>query len=263
MAGDEQGIADGLVWQASAASVGPKRVPVAIADCEAILGQLRSDRRSQALSMRPLASLHAMAGHFDVARHLLEESNAIHEELGVGMHAAAAYDEGYVALIAGDPAAAEAALRPSLTQLAEMGDKALLATIAGLLARALVEQRREHEAWTYTRTVEETAAPGDLSAQILRRMVRAQLLARDGTLDEADELSAEAVMIADRTDWLLDRADALMARGEVLRALGRTDDAARAIHKAFELYTRKGNVVSANRARAAVDAVPASPGTRS
>ncbi len=47
-----------------------------------------------------------------------------------------------------------------------------------------------------------------------------------------------------------------MARGEVLRVRGRADEASRAFHRAFELYTRKGNVVSAQRARAVVDAVP-------
>jgi ATP/maltotriose-dependent transcriptional regulator MalT len=207
--------------------------------------------------MRPLASLHAMAGHFDVARDLLAQSNAIHADLGVGMHAAVAYDEAFVALIAGDPGAAEAALRPGCAHLQEIGEKALLATSAGVLARALLEQGRDDEAWTFTDIAEEAAAPDDLSAQILCRQVRAQLLARDGTLEEADRLSAEAVALADRTDWLIDRGDALMARGEVLRAAGRTDDAARAIHKAFDLYTRKGNLVSAERARAVIDEGPA------
>jgi tetratricopeptide (TPR) repeat protein len=259
MAGDEQGIADALAWQASAVCFGPKPVPAAIADCEAILDQLRQDRRSQALSMRPLANLHAMAGHIDVARGLLAESNLIHAELGVGMNAASAHDEACVELLAGAPARAEAALRPSIAHLEEMGEKALLATIAGLLARVLVEQGRDDEAWTMTGTLDETAAPDDLSAQILRRMVRAQLLARSGATDEADELSEAAVAIAGRTDWLVDRADALMVRGEVLRALGRDDEAVAAMRKAFDLYTRKGNVVSAARARTVVDTMPARP----
>ena len=256
-AGDEQGIAEGLVWLASAACVGPKRVPTAIADCEAILDQLRADRRSQALSMRPLAVLHAMAGRVDVARDLLARSNAIHAELGATMHAAVAHDEAMVALLAGDPGTAEAVLRPSCARLEEMGEKALLATTVALLARALLEQRRDDEAWSCTDAALEAAAPDDLSAQILWRIVRAQLLARDGGRNEGDRLSAEAVAIAERTDWLVDRADALVARAEVLHAAGVTDDAVRALSQAFDLYTRKGNVVSAARAREAVDAIVA------
>ena len=257
VAGDEQGIADGLVWQASAAWLGPRRAPDAIADCRAILDQLQADRRSQALSMRPLATLHAMTGQFDVAHDLIAECAAILADLGVGLHASAADFEASIAFLEGDPATAEALLRPSLDQLVAMGDRALGATIAARLAHALVEQGRDDEAREVAETLEGTAAPDDMSAQILHRIVRGRLLARAGDLDEADRLTAEAVTIAGRTDWLVDRGDALMARGEVLRVRGRADEASRAFHKAFDLYTRKGNVVLAERARAVVDAVPA------
>jgi tetratricopeptide (TPR) repeat protein len=253
MAGDEQGVADGLVWQASAAAFGPRRVAEAINDCRAILDQLRFDRRSQALSMRPLATLHAMAGQLDVARDLLAKSHAIHDELGVSLHAVLAQDDAYVALIAGDPAGAEAALRPCVAQLEEMGEKALLATMAGLLARSLLAQDRDGEAWALADTVDQTAAPEDLSAQMLRLIVRAELYARRGEMALADRLSSEAASIADATDWLVDRGEVRMARGRILRAAGRRMEAARELQDAFELFSRKGNVVAAERARAAVE----------
>jgi tetratricopeptide (TPR) repeat protein len=207
--------------------------------------------------MRPLAQLHAMSGQFDVARDLLAESSAIHAELGVGLHAAAADVESTIAFLAGDPAGAEAVLRPSLEQLFAMGDRALAATIAGLLARALVEQDRDDEAWELAEIADSTAAADDIAAQILTRTVRGRLLVRRGDLAEADGITAEAVAIAGRTDWLVERADALMARGAAVRACGRPDEADRAFQKAFELYARKGDVVSAERARAVVDTVPA------
>ena len=248
MAGDEQGVADGLVWQASAAALGPRPVRVAITECRAIVDQLSADRRSQALAMRPLASLHAMAGEFDIAHRLLAESSAIHAELGVSLHAVLAQDEAYVALIRGDATAAEAALRPCVAKLADMGEKALLATMAGVLARTLVDQGRDDEAWALTDLVDDTAAPDDLSAQVLRRIVRAQLLARRGGTAAADRLSTEAVAIIARTDWLVEHAEVLMARSEILRADGRDAEAARTIDEAVELFSRKGNVVSAERA---------------
>jgi class 3 adenylate cyclase/tetratricopeptide (TPR) repeat protein len=256
MADDEQGIADGLVWQASAAFLGPRPVPDAIASCRAIVEQLQIDRRSQALAMRPLAGLHALAGEFDVAAALIDESEAIHAEIGVRVHGAAASDPGYIALLAGDPAAAEAILRPSVAQLTAMGEKALLVTVAGLLARALAEQGRDAEAWALADTVDATSAADDLAAQILRRTVRAQLLVRRGAFDAADRLSREAVEQAARTDWLTDHADALMVRGEVLLAAGRDGAAAAAFRHAVALSTRKGAVVPAERAQAALDAVP-------
>ena len=259
MAGDEQGVADGLVWQASAAAFGPRRVPDAINDCRAILDQLRLDRRSQALSMRPLATLHAMAGELDVARSLLAESHAIHDELGVSLHAVLAQDDAYVALIAGDPAEAEAALRPCVAQLEEMGEKALLATMAGLLARSLLAQDRDDEAWAVADTIDETAAPGDLSAQMLRLIVRAELYARRGDMAMADRLSRDAVTIVAATDWLVDRAEAHMTRGHILRAASRHTEAARELQTAFELFGRKGHLVAAERAGAAVAAMSPRP----
>jgi class 3 adenylate cyclase/tetratricopeptide (TPR) repeat protein len=258
-AGDEQGRADALAWLASAAMLGPMPVPRAINRCEAILRDLSSDRRSQGLTMRPLAALQAMAGRFDVARDLFAKVAAIEADLGVGMHAAAPQDEAIVHLLAGDPAAAEAVLRVGYEHLREMGERALLSTVAGLLARAVLEQNRDAEAEALTDVCEETAAPDDISACVLHRMVRAELRARKGALDDAEQLSLEAVELAERTDWLLDRADALMARGRVLRAAGDHDRSHGALYKAFELYTRKGNVVSANRARHAVDAVAPGP----
>jgi class 3 adenylate cyclase/tetratricopeptide (TPR) repeat protein len=256
-AGDDHGRADALVWLSSAYAAGPTRVEVAIPRCDLILDELRSDRRSQALSMRGLASLHAMAGRFDEARELIRRSNAIHAELGVGMHAAAAHDEAFVELLAGDPATAVAALRPSVAQLRDMGERALLASTAGILAGALVDLGEDAEAWEHTHIAADDASPDDIDAQIRWRSVRARLLAREGRRDEADRLSVEAVELAARTDWLSDQGDAHMARGEVLRALGDADGAAAAFHRAFTVYTRKGNVVSAQRARNVVDAAPA------
>jgi class 3 adenylate cyclase/tetratricopeptide (TPR) repeat protein len=256
-AGDEQGRADALVWLTSAYAIGPTRVSVAIPRCERILEQLQYDRHSQALAMRALADLHAMTGRFDIARDLFARGQAIHRDLGVSMHAAAAHDEARVERLAGDPAAAAALLRPGCDYLQSRGERALLATTAGMLAEALLEQGEDAEAWTYTEIAAADSAQDDIAAQVLWRSVRARLLAREGDLDEADRLSAEAVALGGRTDFVLDHADAVMARGEVLQTLGRPDDATRAYRNAFVLYDRKGNVVSAQRARTVADELPA------
>jgi tetratricopeptide (TPR) repeat protein len=161
-AGDDQGVSDSLVWLASAALLGPTHVPRAISWCEAIVDHLRADRRSLALSMRPLAGLHGMAGRFEVAQDLFGQSSAIHEELGVGMHAAVAHDEALIALAAGDAVRAEALLRPGLERLEAIGERALLATTAGMIAIALLDQRRDDEAWELSCLTEESGAESDL-----------------------------------------------------------------------------------------------------
>jgi class 3 adenylate cyclase/tetratricopeptide (TPR) repeat protein len=251
-AGDEQGTSDALCWLASAAGEGPTPVAEAIRRCEAILAELQVDRLSQAHTMRPLATLHAMAGRLDEARTLLDQANAILDDLGVGMTSSACHDDALVALLAGDAASAEAALRSGYAALDEMGERALLATTAAMLAQALYLVGNLDEALAFADVAQTAAADDDLSAQILARTARAQVLARRGDTTAAEQLSAQAVAMAAKTDWLNNHADALMVRAEVLRALGDPAGGEAARMGALELYERKGNVMAADRARGTV-----------
>jgi tetratricopeptide (TPR) repeat protein len=250
LAADAHGRADALSWIVCALALGPTPVAEAIERCDQILEQLAFERHVAALGMRPPAHLHAMAGSFDVARLLLDCSNAMLAELGVSMHSAVAHYDGFVALLAGDAAGAEAVLRTGYEQLEAMGERALLATTAGLLARALIEQGRDADAWAYLDIVDRTAASDDLSAHMVSRTQRARLLARRGAMSEARNLSDEAVELAGRTDWVVDHADTLIARAEVLRATGDASAADTVAGEALVLYESKGVVVSARRTRA-------------
>jgi hypothetical protein len=71
-------------------------------------------------------------------------------------------------------------------------------------------------------------------------------------MNEAKRLSAHAVELAGRTDWLTDHADALLSHAEVLRAAGEADAATRSIRDALALFERKGNEIGAQRAREAL-----------
>jgi tetratricopeptide (TPR) repeat protein len=248
-AGDERGWAESLSWLASSAYVGPVHVDAAIERCERIRAQLGGHRRAQALVLDHLAAIRAMRGELDAAQGLIADSRALLAELGVSMHTAVSHDEALVALASGDAPRAEAALRAGYERLAEMGEKALLAETAAMLAHALYEQGRYAEAWELTQEAEAAADSDDLSAQMGWRTTRARLLARRGNTAEAERLSEEAVELAARTDWLSDHAGALLARGEVLRASGAAEAGARAIRDAITLYERKGNEVGARRGR--------------
>jgi hypothetical protein len=59
----------------------------------------------------------------------------------------------------------------------------------------------------------------------------------------------EAVAFAAASDFLDTHGDALMDLAEVLRLAAQPDSAAAEVAKAVTLYERKGNVVSAARAR--------------
>lgn len=249
-ADDDRTWADSLGWLASSAHIGPTPVEEGIARCEDIHAQLSGHRRLQALVMHPLAALRAMRGEFATARRLLADGNAILTELGLTMHTAVSHQEAYVAIAAGDLAEAEAVLREGYARLDEMGEKALLATTAAMLADVVeVGEQNLDEAWGLTRIAAETAADDDLSAQILWRSVRARLLARGGEQEDAQRLSAEAVELAARTDWLTERADALLSHSSVLTAAAEPEAAAEALESAIELYARKGDSAGAQRAR--------------
>jgi class 3 adenylate cyclase/tetratricopeptide (TPR) repeat protein len=248
-AGDEQGRADALSWLASSVFEGPTPAHEGIARCEGIRRDLRGNRRAEAFVLQPLAGLWAMRGEFGRARELLAESNAMMAELGVTMYTAVPYHEAFVALLAGDPAEAEASLRAGYERLREMGEKALHADTAAMLARAVYAQGRLDEALELTREAEEEADPDDRSAQFAWRAIRAEILAHHGAFAEADRIAAEAVALVEGTDWLTDHADVLIARSEVLAASGQHSAADATVREALELYERKGNSVAAARAR--------------
>ena len=258
-AGDERGWSNALSWLTSSAFTGPAPVEEAIARCESIRDQLRGYRREQALVLDHLAGLEAMRGEVATARRLIAERKALLAELGVTMHTAVSHDEAFVALLSGDAAGAEAVLRAGYVRLSEMGEKALLASTAAMLAQSIIEQGHLDDAWHFTQVAEETAAADDLSAQIAWRSARARILARRGETSEAKRLSAEALTLAARTDWLSDHADALLSQAEVLELAGEAAAAAEALRGAIALYERKGNTIGAGRARSMLVAAVSAP----
>jgi hypothetical protein len=253
-AGDERGWSNALSWLASSALTGPAPVEDAIARCEGIRDQLKGHRREQALVLDHLAGLEAMRGEFAAARRLIAERDAVMAELGVTMHTAVSHDEAFAALLSGDAAAAEAVLRAGYVRLSEMGEKALLASTAAMLAHSILEQGRPDDAWEFTQVAEEMAAADDLSAQIGWRSVRARILARRGEIPAAKRLSAEAVALAGRTDWLSEHADALLAQADVLGRAREPVAMSEALQSAIALYEAKGNTMGAQRARSTLAA---------
>ena len=65
--------------------------------------------------------------------------------------------------------------------------------------------------------------------------------------------SGEAVAIAEKTDHLNESGQCFMALAEVLRAAGKPGEALLVAQEALRSYERKGNLVSAGRARALLE----------
>src|SRR6266545_2745484 len=245
-AGDERELFEILCWRASAAVFGPVPVADAIRRCTEIREQVHASPVAVAVTLHPLGLLHAMKGDFDEARWLIREGNEILDELG-RLHSAVSHHEALVEMLAGQPAAAEERLRLGYEKLQEMGERALLATTAAMLAQAIHAQGRYQEADSFCLVSERTAAAEDLPTHVKWRGVRAKILGREGRMGEAEALAREAVQLAEPTDMLTMRADALVDLAVILDLRGLSAGAETAARKALALNDRKEGPARAGR----------------
>jgi tetratricopeptide (TPR) repeat protein len=114
------------------------------------------------------------------------------------------------------------------------------------LARALYLADRLDDADRTSRVAMNASSPVSRS---LGLGVLASILARRGQADEAEAMAREATAFFEGTDFLTDHATSLLDLAEVLRIAGRPEEAADAVRHALDLYERKEDRVSADRAR--------------
>jgi DNA-binding SARP family transcriptional activator len=228
---------------------GPHEVMSAIARCEALLLEHDGDRASEANLLVWLGGLEAMRGHFADARDLVAQSKQRYEQLGLGTDNYLRL-RGAIEMLAGAHELAEEALREACTALERQEQVQLLATRAAELADAICEQGRHEEAENWIRVARKSAGSDDLDAAFASQYVHAKVLARLGAIDEAERSAREALDLVTRTDALNRHGDSLFVLAEILRAQSQEDQALENIHGALRLYEQKGNVVSAERAKA-------------
>ncbi len=157
-----------------------------------------------------------------------------------------------VEMLAEQPEVAERQLRSDYETLKEMGERYLLSTIAGELARSVYAQGRLDEALELTRVAEELSDEDDVVSQAYWRSVRARVLAHTGKLDEGMQLAREAVAILTTTDILARRAEALIDLAEILGLAGQGNEARATLDDAIALLDQKEHLVGIERARAAL-----------
>jgi tetratricopeptide (TPR) repeat protein len=218
---------------------------------ELLRATLQRDGRPDPDGLAALGLVLTMTGDREGARATFEEGLARAAELGVRWKAAnVLMHRGAALLIEDDPAGAVAVLREAVSNLREMGERGMLPTAVAMLAEALYRLGRNEEAMEATIESEATTAPDDVASQVAWRAVRAKLLVRQGRPHEGLRLAREAAERADRTDSLQMAGDAHADLAEVLLAAGASAEAAREMEQAVRLYERKGNILSAQRARA-------------
>ena len=137
-------------------------------------------RRLEAGALIVLARSAAMRERFAEARGLLDDAGTVLDGLGdQRMTAAMAEAGGTVARLAGDLAAAEAALRDGVEALDRLGMTAPRPGLEAALARVLLDQGRVDEAGELASHAGETAAEGDVETQLAWRGVAA-VAGKDG-----------------------------------------------------------------------------------
>ena len=223
---------------------GPTPVDEAIERCEAILEQVTGNRLSRGWVLCLLAHLHAMTGEFGTARELHQRGRAAMEEMGEGWFVAwTALSAARIEMLAGDPGAAEQELRRAYELLERMGEGYLRPTVAALLARAVYLQDRLEEAEQLTVVAEELAGADDVETQAAWRSIRAKILGRRNSTEEAAHLAQEALQLVLPTDFAVMKVETLAGLGEVFRMLGDAS-ASWALKEAISIAERKGNVAA-------------------
>ena len=250
-AGDRRERRQVFVWLILAYVFGPLPAEEGSRRVEELRCDLDGGSEVEGTALIGEAAFEAMQGRFEEARRKVIAGRSIYRELGLALDwAGSAMLSGRVELLAGDPASAERELREGYDALERLGETGYLSTVVALLAEAVRAQGRLEEAVQLSEASEQASAPDDFDSQGAWRSVRAQALAGQGAVPEAERLARESVALLEPTDFLVNRAESHTSLAEVLRLAGRPKEAAAALDEALDLYQRKGDVVSAARTRA-------------
>jgi class 3 adenylate cyclase/tetratricopeptide (TPR) repeat protein len=230
---------------------GPEAASECVRICQGLLRDLEGDPLGEATVNAFLTPLLVMQGRVDEARALIDSSRAIMQERAPGnqkvmttcLHARAQ-------MLAGDLEAAERAARAAMQHSARIGDSWFFVSASIVAARAVCDQGDPAQCLRILDESERHPAPPEWEIVVKRPAFRAIALARVGRLEEAEAFAREAVGYAEGTEYLGFHADALFALAEVLRPAGRPAEAVSALEEAAAIYDRKGNLVSAAKARA-------------
>jgi class 3 adenylate cyclase/tetratricopeptide (TPR) repeat protein len=228
---------------------GPTPVDDGIRRCQAILTSSGTSRVIEAYISHALAHLHARRREFDEARSRAATfRDFLHDTGQVSMYWFFTEVSADVESLAGNGADAVATIVEGAAQLERIGERNPL--LEAFVALHLYDQDDLEGA-------ERCAGFGVGSEDYLGRSLATGILgkirARRGREDEAERLATESVALLEATDFLIDLATALFNLGEVFRLVGKRDEARSAFERALDACERKGDLVSADRVRAALE----------
>ena len=153
--------------------------------------------------------------------------------------------EGYIERRAGDPDAAERALRGGLDLLERIGDRGFHGTVALELAQLFYDLGRFDDALELCSRARATTESNDLINFAIAGAIEGSLLARDGRFDEGVARGRGAVELTAGTDGLEMLAVPRRYLAETLFLAGETAEAERVAAEALAIRDRKGDVTGA------------------
>ncbi len=249
-------------WLLQAAVFGPTPCRDVLERCHEDLSWAREhgNRSLEGSVLTRRGEMLARSGHVPAAQDAFAEARRIFEALGRPAHLAyVPISTAAVEPLASDPPGAEAELRSAYEFFKGVGADHILATVAPMLAAALVPQGKVAEAVALAEEGRRIAAPDDLDGQVKWRLAHAAALSAGGDHPAAERMAREAVALAERTDSLLLHADALGGLATALIEAGEPDDAREPAACAGELYEAKGDIVSAARWATALESLSSAP----
>jgi class 3 adenylate cyclase/tetratricopeptide (TPR) repeat protein len=229
-------------------NLGPTHALEGIRRCEELLAAGEGGRGVAGSAFHALAHLRSMRGEFDEAFELADRFRSILKDDGaMSSYWFFAEVPFNIHMLAGQTQQAVETLTEANDELSRLGEPA--SVIDAMLSQALYAVGDLDAA---RRRAEDASASSDgdvVSARYQARGVLAKILARDGDFGAAEAMARESVAFFERTEFVVDHANALMDLGEVLQRAGDAAAARGAFSDAIDLLDRKGDIVSAGKAR--------------
>jgi tetratricopeptide (TPR) repeat protein len=236
---------------------GPSPAGTALDRCRPLVSEVAGNAALEAMTRVSMAWFEAARGGRAVeVKRLLEETRAAMEDHGEVIPFVLFY-AGQTLMLLDELEAAASSFQESFDFLRLRGRTGHYGAAAIGLAQVRYLQGGYDDADEMIEAAYRALRPNDVWDRAHCDSVRAKILARRHDFRAAELLARQAVSFVADSDFLTARADAASDLSEVLRLAGRHEEAARALEEAIELHDRKGNVVAAARARAALDAIAA------
>ena len=193
----------------------------------------------------------AMQGQIERARELVRGGRQAYLDAGQYMSAGGiSLSEAEVEFRGGDFAAEERVLREGHELLKRIGDRSYFPTVVLTLAECLYRRGAEDaEIEALCDQAREATGAADLVNFVWLDMIGGLLHARRREHEEADECSRRAVALAETTDFYPARSYSWAYLAETLVLSGRSEEAAEAAVRSFEILEAKGDVAGAAQFR--------------